>query len=129
MNKRLERLLKPNSVVQYVALLLFCVASLLLGQYSLAAIEFAITLVLFVSFVMHRKYRRKKIDSLIAGAYSENIGAEGAQAPFPMAVIRLDDGGIVHVNDTFVTLTGYHDIFNEHNIEEFLPEFKTDWLF
>ena len=128
MNKRIEKLLKPNSVVQYIALMLFCVASLLAEQYMLAAIELAITLVLFISFIMHRKYRRKKIDSFISSAFGENIGVEGARVPFPMSVFRLEDGGIVHVNDAFVTLTGYHDAFNEHNIEEFLPDFKVDWL-
>ena len=128
MSKRFERLLKPNSVVQYITLLLFSVGSALAGQYMLAAIEFIITLVLFVSFIMHRKYRRKKIDSFVNGAYDENAGVEGAKVPFPMAVIRLDDGGIIHANDAFVTLTGYHDVFNEHNIDEFLPDFKVDWL-
>jgi len=128
MGKRLERLLKPNSVVQYIALLAFCVLSALAEQYVLAAAEFALTVILFISFLLHRKYRRKKIDSFISSAYSQTVGVDGAKAPFPMSVIRLDDGGIVHVNDAFVALTGYHDVFNEHNIEEFLPEFKTDWL-
>lgn len=128
MNKRFERLLKPNNVVQYVILLLFSIASILVKQYMLAAIELGVTIVLFISFVLHRKYRRKRIDSFVGDAYSDHVGVDGVQVPFPMAVIRLDDGGIVHVNDPFVLLTGYHDVFNEHNIEEFLPDFKTDWL-
>ena len=128
MNKKLERLLKPNSVVQYIMLFLFGIAAILAKQYLLAGIEIAITIILFVAFIMHRKYRRKRIDTLVTGAYAEQFGVKNAQVPFPLAVIRLDDGGIVHVNDPFVTMTGYHDVFNEHTIGEFIPNFKANWL-
>lgn len=128
MSKGLGRLLKPNSIIQYIALLLFSVGAVLAGQYALAAIEFAATIILFVLFVMHRKYRRKKVAAFVNGTYSKSAGVEGAKVPFPMVVFRIYDGGIVHVNDAFITLTGYHDVFNEHNIDEFLPEFKADWL-
>ena len=128
MSKMREKLLKPNSVVQYITLVLFCVASALAGQYMLALVELVVAIILFIAFVMHRKYRRKKIESYINHAYDESIGAEGGKVPFPMAVFRLEDGGIVHANDAFVSLTGYHDVFNEHNIDEFLPDFKVDWL-
>ena len=129
MNKKLEKLLRPNNVVQYIMLFLFSLVSVLTKQYLLAAIEIVITVFLFVLFVTHRKYRRKTVDAYVAGRLSETIGVKNAQSPFPMAVIRMDDGGIVHVNDSFVSLTGYHDVFNEHNITEFLPDFKVDWLF
>ena len=128
MGKHLRRILKPNSAVQYVVLLLFSFAAAFVGHYALAVAELLITIALFVVFLLYRKYRRKKIDSLIGDAYSEVVGVSDAKVPFPMAVIRLEDGGIVHVNDAFVSLTGYHDVFNEHNIDEFLNEFKTDWL-
>lgn len=128
MNKRLMRLLKPNSVIQYVALFLLSLASIVVKQYLLAAIGMTVTVILFASFVLHRRYRRRKINVYVEEGMNKSIGVEGTQIPFPMVVVRLDDGGIVHANDAFVALTGYHDVFNEHNIDEFLPEFKSDWI-
>lgn len=128
MNKRLEKLLKPNTGVHFTVLLFFGIASLLLEQFLLAAIAFGTTVLLFAAYLVYRNYRRKRIDSFV----SEIVQAEGiderTQAPFPMLVIRLSDGGIVHANDTFVQLTAFKDVFKEHCIEEFIPEFKTDWI-
>lgn len=128
MNKKLERLLKPNNVVQYIMLLVFAIASVVAKQYWLAAAELVITILLFLAFIMNRRYRRKKIDDFIISEHAENLGVKDPQVPFPMAVIRVEDGGIVHANDAFVTLTGYHDVFNEHTIGEFFPAFRSGWL-
>lgn len=128
MNKKLERLLKPNTGVHFLVLLLFGVTALLLEQYILAGIALGVTVLLFTAYLFYREYRRKQIDAFINGlAQTDGIGEE-AKAPFPMVVLRLTDGGIVHVNDAFAKLTGFRDVFKEHGIEEFIPDFKTDWL-
>lgn len=128
MNKRIEKLLKPNAGVHFVVLLLFGVGSILLEQYLLAGIALGVTALLFTAYLFYRDYRRKQIDAF-AGALVQADGVgEGAKTPFPMLVLRLSDGGIVHANDAFVRLTGFRDVFKERGIEEYLPDFKTDWL-
>ena len=128
MNKKLEKLLKPNTGMHFVVLLLFGVAALLLEQYLLAGIALGVTALLFITFILYRNYRRKQIDAFVSGLVQAEGVDERTQTPFPMLVLRLSDGGIVHANDAFVRLTGFRDIFKERGIEEVLPEFKTDWL-
>lgn len=128
MNKKLERFLKPNTGVHFVVLLLFGAAALLMEQYVLAGVALAVTVLLFGAYLFYREYRRKQIEAFVSGlTQAEGVG-EGAHAPFPMVVVRLADGGIVHVNDAFAKLTGFRDVFKERGIDEFLPDFKTDWL-
>ena len=128
MNKKLEKLLKPNTGMHFVVLLLFGVAALLLEQYLLAGIALGVTALMFITFILYRNYRRKQIDAFVSGLVQAEGVDERTQTPFPMLVLRLSDGGIVHANDAFVRLTGFRDIFKERGIEEVLPEFKTDWL-
>lgn len=127
MNKKLERLLKPSIGMHFLILLVFSVVAVVLKQYVLAAVELAMTLVLFIAYLLYRNHRRKKIEAFVRTAFVEGAN-EGAQPPFPFVVLRLADGGVVYVNDAFAGLTGYNDIFTEHTIDEYLPGFKTDWL-
>ncbi len=128
MNKKLDRLLKPGAGLYFLILLLFGIASALLGQYVLAGVELGVTLLLFVIYLLFRANRRKELQAFVQNATDELNAVSGAEAPFPMAVVKLPDGGIVHVNDVFVQLTGFQDVLSESNIEEFIPNFKTDWL-
>ena len=128
MNKKLEKLLTPNTGVHFVVLLLFGVAALLLEQYFLAGIAVGVTILLFASYLIYRNYRRKKIEAFVSGVVQAEGVNERTYAPFPMLVLRLSDGGIVHANDAFIQLTGFRDVFKERNIDEFISEFNTDWL-
>ena len=128
MSKKLARLINPSAGVYYFAMLGFGVAAILLGQYMLAMAELAITLFLLVLYLAHRAYRRREIQAFLQKIADEQNPVDGAQAPFPMMVIRLSDGGVVHVNDVFVKLSGFHDTMIERNIEDVLPGFSSDWL-
>ena len=128
MNKRLEKMLKPNVGVHLFVLIGFSVIALLLEQYVLAGIELGITAILFVFYLMYRNYRHKQIEAFARNLEdTENFG-ESVRTPFPMVLVRLGDGGIVHVNDSFAALTEFNDTFTERNISEYIPDFKADWL-
>lgn len=128
MNKKLERLLKPNAGVHFIVLLLFGLTALLMEQYILAGIALGTTALLFAAFLFYREYRRKQIEAFVSGLTQAEGVSEDIQSPFPMAVLRLSDGGIVHVNDAFAKLTGFRDVFKELGINDFLPDFKMDWI-
>ncbi len=128
LNKKLERLLKPSAWLYFAVLLTFGVAAALLGQFILAAVQLGVTLFLFIAYLIFRNNRRRELQVFVQNVTDEMNTVSGAESPFPIVVLRLADGGIVHVNDAFVQLTGFRDVFTESNIEEFIPGFTTDWL-
>ena len=128
MNKKLVHLLKPNTGFQFLLLLAFAAATALMEQYLLAAIELAVTAVLLVAYLLYRNYRRRQVEHFLCTIEEQGDAPEDVRPPFPMVMIRLDDGGIVHVNDAFASLMEFRDVFSERNIEQYLPGFKTDWL-
>ncbi len=128
MNKKLTRLLNPGVGQYFLVLVAFGVTAALFEQYLLAGVELGITLLLFVVYLVFRGYRRKELKAFIQSKADEMNKVSGAEAPFPMVVLRLADGCIVHANDVFVKMTGFRDTFAERNVDEFLPGFSTDWL-
>lgn len=128
MNKKLERLLKPSTSVLFPVMFLFGFTALLFEQYILAAVEFAVTTVVFVGYLIFRRYRRKTVDAFVSRISQIPEAGQNAQHPFPMVALRLADGGIVHVNDAFAAMTGFRDVFQERSIYDFIPDFDAEWL-
>ena len=128
MNKKLGRLLHPSAGVFFAMLMVFAAAAVLMEYYILAIGEFAVTAILLIGYLIHRKYRLKEIQKYLENALENNTGKDGAQPPFPMAAIRLEDNVIVYANDEFIKLTGFEDYLKEHTIGSVVPGFATDWL-
>ena len=128
MNKRLGLLLRPNSGLYLLALLGFGVAAGICKQYTLAAVELGITLLLLMIHLFVRKRTRRELHKFMHSSVDmDNIPAE-AENPFPTVMIRLSDNAIIYGNDAFIQLTSLRDTFARHSIGEFLPKFSTDWL-
>ena len=128
MNKRLGGLLRP-SVGLYLSLMaVFCGATLVAGQYWLAAAEAALTLIAFCIYVLQRNRRDQRLKNYLR-SFPDTVEyvSQGAN-PFPTVVVRLADGGIVWTNHRFSSLTGISDTMMEHELGEVLPGFATDWL-
>lgn len=128
MNKKLGRLLHPSAGVFFAMLMVFAAAAVLMEYYILAIGEFAVTAILLIGYLVYRKYRLKEIQKYLEKALENNTGKDGAQPPFPMAAIRLEDNVIVYANDEFIKLTGFEDYLKEHTIGSVVPGFATDWL-
>ena len=128
MNKKLGRLLHPSAGVFFAMLMVFAAAAVLMEYYILAIGEFAVTAILLIGYLIHRKYRLKEIQKYLEKALENNTGKDGAQPPFPMAAIRLEDNVIVYANDEFIKLTGFEDYLKEHTIGSVVSGFATDWL-
>ncbi len=128
MNHRLSRLLRPSVGVYFVVMAAFCAVTLLAGEYWLAAGEATITLAAFGVYVMNRKRRERQIQKYLRSAPNTLESLGQGESPFPAVVVRLADGGIVWTNRRFSNLTGISDTMMEHELEEILPNFSTDWL-
>lgn len=128
MTKKLARLINPSTGLYYFVMLGFGVLALVWHAYLLAVIQLAVTALLLGLYFIQRKYRRKELQAFIQKATDEMNTVSGAEAPFPMLVLRLSDGGVVHANDVFIKLTGFRDTMSERNVEDVLPGIATDWL-
>ncbi len=128
MNKKLSRLLHANYGIFFVAMAAFIVATAALKQYTLAGVETAVTLALLLIHLSRKSRSRRELQQYInrTAGYVEQAGS--TEAPFPMAVVRLSNGGILYGNEGFLAMTELVDTFRERKIAEVLPGFATDWL-
>lgn len=128
MNKKLDRLLRPGMGGYFLVLGAFCAAALLEGHYWLAAAETAVTLLMFILYIMNRTFRDRQIQNFIQSAANTLEATSQGEGPLPAVLVRLGDGGIIWANHRFSDLTGYADGMMEQHLEEILPGFSTDWL-
>ena len=61
MNRKLSRLMNPGMGLYFWVMAGFCLAALLLGQFLLAAAEALVIALLFVSYLIFRKVRRRQL--------------------------------------------------------------------
>ncbi len=127
MNKKLGRLLATNVAIYFIALGLVVIAAAALQQFLLAGITLAVGLVLLTVHFTLRAQRRKALKEFLE-THLDEMEDNNAVAPFPMVAVKMADSGIVYASDSFIQLTGFHNKMSEKKIQQFLPEFKLDWL-
>ena len=128
MSKKLARLINPGLGLYFWVMLGFILAALLLGQYLLAGVEAVVVFLLYLSYLIMRKTRHRQMLRYIQNAPNTIESVSHSEGPFPTAVIRLYDGGIVWVNDKFANITEFSDGMSEQFLSDVLPDFKTDWI-
>ena len=128
MNKKLGRLLQPRIGVYFLIMLGFSAAAAALQHYVLAAAELGVTALAFVGYMVYYNYRHRELQAFLQKVTDEMCQTAGAEAPFPIAVIRLSDNGIVYANERFIHITGFRDTMSEVSTEDVLPGFSTQWL-
>ena len=128
MNKKTERLLRPNFGLYFILLLVFVIAAIVLRQYALAGIELAVWALFMAAYIIHQANRRKQLKAFVEKCISEQVGVGDGRPPFPVVAVRVADGGIVYANDSFTLLSGFSDVMREQDIADILPGFDTGWL-
>ena len=129
MKKKLQRLFRPGLLACFVVMMCFAVAALLMGQYLLAIVEFAVTAVMLAFYLLDRKNRNKQIATFIQKAFqTADMSEKGTENPLPMALVRLGDGGVVWASDRFCAVTGLRYQIPEQSIGQLLPGMTMEWL-
>ena len=128
MNRKLGKLLRPGMGMYFVVMAAFCAAALLERYFWLAAAETAVTLLVFMLYVMNRNRRDRQIQRYIQTVSNTLEATSQGESPLPAVLIRLGDGVIIWANHRFSELTGYADTMMEQQLEEVLPDFSLDWL-
>ena len=128
MRKRLGRLLRPGMGVYFIAMAGFCLVALLMELYWLALGEGLLTAAMFGFYMLDRHQRTNEIRRYIRRANNTLEAIGQGDSPFPMALVRLGDGGIVWVNPKFSAITGFSDTMMEQDLDNVIPGFSTEWL-
>ena len=129
MKKKLQRLFRPGLLACFVVMMCFAVAALLMSQYLLAIVEFVVTALMLVFYLLDRKKRNKQITTFIQKAFqTADMSEKGTENPLPMALVRLGDGGVVWASDRFCAVTGLRYQIPEQSIGQLLPGMTMEWL-
>ena len=128
MKKKIVKLLQPNMGVYLIFFFGFVVAAALMQQYILAGIELGVWLLTIGVYLVNRANRKKQLKAFAERAINAQAGVSGQKPPFPMAVVRLADSGVLFANDRFIQLTGFNDVLKERDISDVLPGFDIQWL-
>ncbi len=113
--------------VYFAAMAVFAVAAAVLGEYVLAAVEGAVTLALFGLYLFLQRRRRRELQNYLRKVTGK-AETENAEAPFPTALVRIGDGGVVYANDAFIAASGFREGMREKRIGEVVLGFNMDWL-
>lgn len=117
--------------VYLVCMLAFALASLLLRQYYLAAVEGGIFLVLLIyAYIVNRKSEKELEKMLESVIYDADTARNNTLAnfPLPIAVFRIEDSRVIWANQMFFDACGWSGMRYDRAITEFLPEFSGKWL-
>ena len=128
MRKKLGRLINPGMGVYFAIMLCFCLAALMMNQFLLAGVEAAVTLLLFISYMLLRRLRHQEILYYAQSASNTLESVSRGECPFPTVIARMGDGGIIWTNDRFVQITGFSDSMGEQTISEVVPDLALDWI-
>ena len=127
-NHKLGRILQPSMGLYFMIVVVFPVLAVLFGQYLLAGILFVLVAMLFALFCLYEKNRRKEVQKFIRSIAGDYEPDHHRESPFPLLVIRMQDGAVVFANETFHSITEYREGFAEKHVGDVLPGFQTDWL-
>ena len=128
MQRKIDKLLRPNMIWFFMFMLIVPVAAFLMDQLLLSALSLLVAGLAFCVFLYSQNTRKRKLERYIRKSVDRLNGVQGGQWPFPMLVVRLEDEAIVQTNDSFVQLTGFHDLMTERYINDLLPGFNLNWL-
>lgn len=131
MNSNKQPSTEPSSQMYLLFLIVFCVLTLIKGEYILAAGEALVILALIVyTVVAVRKKRKELVDYIESLTYeTETARSNTFQTfPMPMAVFRMTDTTIIWANEVFFESTGITGNRHGMKISDLSPEFSGKWL-
>ena len=128
MNKKLGRLLYPQTWIYILVMGIFALAAFLTEQYILGGVEAVVAIVSYIVFITYKRSRQKEVQHFLNKVNHNQNGVNNVENPFPQVVIRMGDGSILLANDLFTQATDYTNGISRRTISEVVPGFTADWL-
>ena len=128
MDKQVKKLFRPNSGFYFCLMAAFCIGSLMVRQYLLAAAEVVAVAVAFGIHLSNQRTSDRRIRRYLqrAGDTLESTG-QGA-SPFPAVLVQLGDESVVWCNSQFSAISGVDVSSVNRQLDDLLPGVGTDWL-
>lgn len=130
-DQNFKPLSKPTYVLYIACLGVFALASLYFRQYTLAAAEGVVTLILAVVAIIARHKNKKQLTAYIESITYDAENAKNSTLlsfPLPMAVFRLADSSVVWGNDSFFQMFGVSGSRIDAQLAALIPDFSGKWL-
>ncbi len=131
LNKKFQRLAEPSGRLYLFVLVAFAAATLLCGEYILAAAEGAVLLLLIISSLfISRRRRRELMEYIESVTYDADTAKNNTllNFPLPMAVFSLNDLRVIWANQIFFNMCGVSGSRFEARLDTLVPEFSAKWL-
>ena len=103
--------------IYLMCLIVFAIASLVLKQYYLAAVEGAICFVLLIyAYIVNRKSQKEMEKMLESVIYDADTARNSTLAnfPLPIAVFRIADSRVIWANQMFFDACGWAGMRTTH---------------
>lgn len=128
MEKKIIRMFEPSVALCFIVMLLFGAVTFLLDMLVLSCVEVAVTLVLFLIYVITTQRKKRELRDYILSTTTSRDTAFSTGVPFPMAVIQVDSNEIMWANAAFRQITHMTDSLFVCKADKVLPDFDLMWL-
>ena len=127
-----KQLMSERSAQMYIVfLIIFCIGTIVVGQYALAAGEALVILALIIYTIVSSRRKRKELVEYIESITYDTETAKNntfQSFPLPLAVFRMTDTTIIWGNQMFFDVTGLTGAKTGQKISALAPEFSGKWL-
>ncbi len=128
MKRKLRRVTQPNIVFFFPVLILFTIATLLLGDYILGICELLVTTGLY-ALLRVRSIRRKRALTEYLRTHNDMLKQLGEkEVPFPVAMVHPDTMELHWCNKSFSKLLQLREQMDPHNLRDLIPDLDLNWL-
>ena len=128
MDPNLKRLLRSETYLCVAALLIFAAVTAFYRYFILAAALAGTALVLVGLSVILSRQRAKGVAAYVQSSVDVLSDQVAANAPYPMATVRLSTGEILWHNHQFAKLLGQSDSKVGKPITAVFPDLGLDWV-
>ena len=131
MSKKPSALEAQRYNLPFLCLLLFAVATALLGHYAAAVMEAAVAVILWVGHIRRAGRRQKEVIHYLEkleGNVDQATRSGIVDCPLPVVVFRPDTGEVIWSNKKFLRIVGERDRVFDLKISSSVPGFDSRWL-
>ena len=131
MFKKFRRSTQKSPELYIACLVLFALASLVVGEYYVAAAEGIIVLILVIYAIIANRHSQKELMKMLESVtYNADTARNNTLTnfPLPMAVFRIEDTRVIWANQIFFDSCSWSGFRYDRAISDYVPTFNGKWL-